>query len=245
MPIKTVLIIGDSFGVPNYNGPPGIPPENHVEFLLRDMKSGGSAKYDVINLSMNGSPNDVHVSQLNLWSFNRPLKSIDFIVWFHNAAINFLQPPNQTFTVDAHMHDYLTNTYVSMQQVKRKFQAKWAVIGGSGPVPEFFDQYCIHDYLIRDWRARILEQNLPPVFATGLSTSSSIVTSELNLDSKDTQKRIIGDLDRIQQLISANKILFPDGVHPGTQPHLQLAQELDTWFDLVPPKGIEPLSPGS
>jgi hypothetical protein len=49
--MKTILIIGDSWGVPNYQGPPGSPPETHTEYRLRELG------YTVYNCAINGGSN--------------------------------------------------------------------------------------------------------------------------------------------------------------------------------------------
>jgi hypothetical protein len=33
--LKNILILGCSFGVPNYFGPPGVAAKDHTEFLLK------------------------------------------------------------------------------------------------------------------------------------------------------------------------------------------------------------------
>ena len=46
--MKKILLLGDSWGVPNYNGLPGISPDQHTEYLLINLG------YEVVNFSMNG-----------------------------------------------------------------------------------------------------------------------------------------------------------------------------------------------
>ena len=217
-------MIGDSFGVPNWYGPPGIAPELHVEFLLKEMK------YDVINLSQNGSTNDQHHAQLEIFFASNPTKQVDYIVWFHNAAMSFIPPPVFEFKMNDFMKEKLLATYKDMQAIKSKQSSKWVVIGGSSPIPDFFYPFNIHDYIIPDWRAKILKENLPQVFGLGVTQNRILVNSELNTESTEIKNKTIDDFEYIQGLISNNKALFPDGGHPGAKPHLDLAKELDAYF---------------
>ena len=242
--MKNIVIIGDSFGVPNRSGPPGPPPEHHTEFFLKDMKHNGARKYDVTNLSINGSGGDTHISQLKQFIASHPLARIDYIIWFQNACVNFcitlIRSPSKAHCMLDTLRASLMETYEETVQVKKQLTAKWIVIGGSTPTPEFFNDYNIHDYLIQDWRAQILEEQLP--FAVGphvsdilspkygLTNACKIVNNEFNIQSPDLKKIITKNLESIQKLVGSDKKLFPDSIHPGIGPHLALSKELDTYF---------------
>ena len=229
--MKTILMLGDSFGVPNWYGPPiGAPPEDHVEFLLKDMKHGGTNKYNVTNLSTNGSFGDKHVEQLELFMHTNPTAKVDYVVWFHNASISFIMPP----LVDHQLHDYIRDrlliVYTKMLELKKRLGARWVVIGGSSPLPDFYYPFCIHDYVIHDWRAKILNENLPQVFGSGVLSNRLLINSELNTESLELKHRANTNFEDIQTLLSKNKNLFPDSCHPGIKPHRDLSIELDSYF---------------
>lgn len=260
--MKNIVIIGDSFGVPNWYGPPGPSPEHHVEFLLRDIKHNGSQKYEVTNLSINGSDNTSHIFRLKQFITLHPLTQIDYIVWFQNAFVNLICTPHTVHRVHDLLTESLVESYNDALAVKNQLIAKWVVIGGSTPTPEFFYNYKIHDYIIPDWRSMILKEKLP--FAAGahvgdlvaprglpgtqvtglpgygedipgnprygLTNATKSFNHELNTESSDFKKHVTRNLERVQASISSNKELFPDGVHPGLGPHLELSKELDTYF---------------
>lgn len=242
--MKNIVIIGDSFGVPNWYGPPGTPPEHHIEFFLKDIKHNGARKYEVTNLSINGSNGKTHISQLKKFIALHPLTRIDHIVWFQNSSLNFClhlirTPLNMHRTLDT-LRESLIEIYKETVQVKKQLTAKWIAIGGSTPIPEFFNDYNIHDYIIQDWRARILKERLPPAYALhtgdifahghGVTNIYKIINNEFNMESPDLKQIITKNLESIQKLIVSNKELFPDAIHPGLAPHLALSKELDTYF---------------
>jgi hypothetical protein len=224
--MKTIVIIGDSFGVPNYSGPPGISPEYHVEYLLKEMK------YDVVNLSANNTLNATHLSLLEIFIANNPLKQIDFVVWFHNCAMHLIGPMTEIFTIDSQQQEYLTKTYKQAVKIKQQTQSKWFVVGGSSPVPDFFYHYNLHNSIIPDWRSQILNEPLP--FAPGWHSSQNklVLYDELNRDSEEYKKKVLGDLEFINKKLRWEKSLFPDGCHPGMKPHHELAQQLDVFFKI-------------
>jgi hypothetical protein len=97
--MANVLIIGDSWGVPNY--PPahygdidrdhiGDPPEIHTEFLLR------SLGHTVVNCSMNAKGNLTSILKgIEHVQSNR----VDWIVWFHTEMLRdaYLNGMNKTY----------------------------------------------------------------------------------------------------------------------------------------------------
>jgi len=223
-------MLGDSFGVPNWYGPPGAPPEAHVEFLLKDMKHKGTNKYHVINLSINGSSSDKHAEQLELFVHTNPMFKVDYVIWFHNASISCIMPPTVEHQLHNYMNDQLIAVYSNMLKLKKQLGARWVVIGGSSSLPDFYYPFCIHDYVIHDWRAKILNENLPQVFGSGVLLNRLLINSELNTESLELKHRANTNFEDIQTLLSKNKNLFPDSCHPGIKPHRDLSIELDSYF---------------
>ena len=101
-----ILLLGCSYGVPNYYGKPGDPPETHLQLLLE--KVG----HTVYNLSQNGSSNFNMINKANSfldgnevdgvlghsdpdpegYVVARRIKkpedfSIDLIIWFHTSVL--------------------------------------------------------------------------------------------------------------------------------------------------------------
>lgn len=223
--MKTIIMIGDSFGVPNYAGPPGIAPEKHVEYLLKDLG------YEVINLSTNNSLNETHLNLLDMFLSSNPFKKIDFVVWFHNCAMHLIGPMLQIFTIDSQQQEYLINTYNKAVNLKLKTKAKWFVIGGSSPIPDFFYNYKIHDGIIPDWRSQILNEDLPNVPGWRSSQNQIVLEDSNNRDTREFKQQLIKDFDYINQRLRREKTLFPDNSHPGERPHQDLAHTLSIFFN--------------
>ena len=230
-----IIILGDSFGMPNYAGPPGAPPETHVEFLLKEHG------YDVENLSINGSNNRISLRQLEHWISLNPTTQIDYIIWFHNSFSHNVIAPSVEFKTDELIEKYLKESYEKAQLVKQKTTAKWCVIGSCCALPDYFFQYKIHDYAIPDWKSKILNENLSALLPInqreigghGYFTSGmkAILNHDLNIDNKEFQKTLQSNTSSIRLKLDKEKLLFPDGVHPGPAPHHNLFLELIDWFD--------------
>ena len=231
-----IIMIGDSFGMPNYAGPPGAPPETHVEFLLKERK------YDVENLSIAASNNTTHLHQLERWIARNPTTQIDYILWFHNSCSHNIIIPNVPFKTNEAIEKYLKESYKKAQLVKQKTTAKWFVIGGGGALPDYFFQYKIHDYAIPDWKSKILKEYLPnllPPHQRGLDVQAGatsqkmteLLTHDLNTDDKSFRKTFNSVSGSIRLKVLRQKLLFPDGGHPGIDPHRDLFLELIDWFN--------------
>ena len=82
---KTILIIGDSWGIPDYKiSVPNctvLAPKEHTEYRLRNLG------YNVINCSIIASSMLATISKAKeLLNKERNLK-IDWIIWFHTESI--------------------------------------------------------------------------------------------------------------------------------------------------------------
>jgi hypothetical protein len=238
--MKTILMIGDSWGVPNYEGPKcGAEPHEHTENRLK--KFG----YKVYNCSVNGGSNIDTINLAKKFLSGRstilePISlqnklypegiaytidkdfSIDVIVWFHTEFfrgpdIDYRIPINENIKLLAH-NDY---KYVS-EFFSQYPSAKKIVIGGQSPViTDILFQYINPDYLIADWRSEIVEQKLPEVHTLSRP--------------KDWVDRSIDDIEFKIDLLGKHKILFdamyhsadfPDNCHPGGKAHEVLSNRI-------------------
>ena len=231
-----VLILGCSFGVPNYFGPPMPGPDTHTEFLLR--KHG----HTVFNCAKNGGSNLDSLERAKSFLHGIPIthpafkdqsvkttagQKIDWIVWFHTELYRDLQKlPNKTnlFTQDRSAIAKLT--YQSYKEFQDQTSAKLAVIGGAGELDDCFSDYLLPEFTIRSWRSEIL----------GIDTLSShtLWQREYFNHSKDTVKEKLQRLENDLYLLDLTHASadFPDDYHPGERPHRELAEKLHKLFQL-------------
>jgi hypothetical protein len=221
-----ILILGCSFGVPNYydTHPTGMK-KHHIEFLLRDRG------HVVHNCSQN--------SGSNLGTLERAKKYLSGLPIAHPAWHHQNSPTNQfanQFIECKHVgklnliiwfHTELSRDGIYANTVYPKFaeffsahNAKVAVIGGAGDVlPEFLTVY-EPDFFILSWRRSILGKDVP--LSNTLSGANSIDNSSLSLTEK---LKIVEDNLTLIKLVKQSPHFF-DGCHPGAWPHQDLVNQL-------------------
>lgn len=209
--MKNILLIGDSWGVPNYAGPPGIHPNKHVEYLLKDLG------YNVTNMSMNGSGN-LHPI-LKAIEYIEQGNSIDWIVWFHTEMLRERQlvDMSKPYKISQLTQEISDNVYAKFQTLKEKSNAKTLVVGGQAPV---LDNCADFDYIIKDWRSIICDQILPKVHSL---THLDLIENKNCIDSIEEKTNILEKHSIILDAMKKSEH-FPDDCHPGEIPHLNLSK---------------------
>jgi hypothetical protein len=220
-----ILILGCSFGVPNYYGahPTGMK-EHHLEFLLRDRG------HVVHNCSQNGGSNLTTLKRAKKYLSGLPIvhpayhqnfstdqfvnqfieckniETLDLIIWFHTEV--------SRDSVDFNV------VYKKFAKFFSKSNAKVVVIGGAGDVlPEFLTMYT-PDFFIQSWRRLILGNDVP--LSNTLSNASAIDNANLTLREKF---KIVED-NLILLELSKKSPHFFDESHPGEWPHQDLMVRL-------------------
>lgn len=247
--MKNILIVGDSWGVPNYAPGYNTLPEHHTEFRLRDMG------YNVFNCSMNGGSNVDTISYaMSIIENKKPRgdedvshkrktyvdaapeflpepdyrgEKIDWIVWFHTESIrSAIQPLMFRWIKIEDIHE------LGCKAAYRAFahlveicgSPKTVVIGGQAPVDPMLYQYHTPTHIIEDWRSEIVGRKLPR--CVSLSRLDIVERSYHTVDEKielmDLHKQIYDSMNNREQ--------FFDCCHPGAIPHKQLTNRLHTWF---------------
>jgi len=225
-----ILILGCSFGVPNYHGPPGANPEDHTEYLLK--KSG----HTVFNCARNAGSNLDSLHCADKFLSGKPIphpvyrdrllqttpgQSIDWIVWFHTELfrdLGRLSCPSGKFVSDA--KDLAHLTYSKYQNFQQQQNAKLAAIGGAGDLHESFSDYFNPNFVIPSWRSEILNINTV--------TSHTLWQRDYFYKSKDLTQDKIKTLEDDLALLALmqNSDNFPDNYHPGATPHKHLVERL-------------------
>ena len=240
-----ILIMGCSWGVPNYAGLPNPPKEDYTEYLLKNMG------YNVYNCALNNGSNLESLNRAKNFLSGVPIKhparytqyeeqlltlpegtSIDWIVWFHTELLRDYHRKKMPPTVDLALYYIANKTYPLFFDFAKSINAKLAIIGGAAPIHPVLYKYGKPDFLIEDWRSEILGKSLPPVH--------SLYRLNVVEDSKDTieykslllQKHLL----ILDALIESEH--FPDDCHPGTEPHLKLSNTLHKVFQNQTPSTL-------
>lgn len=220
-----ILILGCSFGVPNYYDThlTGMK-KHHTEFLLRDKG------HVVHNCSQNAGSNLQTLERANTYLSGLPIvhpayhknpptnqfvdqfieckniEALDLIIWFHTELSRDSIPAK--------------TVYLKFTEFFCTHNAKVAVIGGAGDVaPEFLTMYT-PDFFIQSWRRLILGKDVP--LSNTLSSASSIDNSNLSLTEK---LKIVDNNLTLIELVKQSPHFF-DGCHPGAWPHQDLVDRL-------------------
>lgn len=244
-------MIGDSWGVPNYNPDFNIPPNAHTEFLLKNLG------YNVFNYSINGgsmldtityaiagvtnrldSLNPVIVNKLFSYSLDEGTKTlpkpapfnenkIDWVIWFHTEALRDQFTDSMfPFVKIEEAHNICSHIcYRSFVKMLEIFgNPKTAVIGGQAPVDPILYQYHKPTFEIKDWRSEIVGRQLPRCYSfSKLDLICDMYDwSEVRMDFIDVHEKIMASM--------TDTNLFFDRCHPGVEPHKDLVARLDKIF---------------
>lgn len=260
-----ILMVGDSWGVPNYLGANFFhqwKPEHHTEYLLRDLG------HNVYNFSGNGLS---IIQSLSLVNFSRrhtgvntkkvtlaeagiPIgeadhqgrtlfehttpggipesipEHIDWTIWFHTEPFrDGFDDPTKTFRENLEMKCH--EVYSVARDFFQKANSKIAVIGGQAPIGpmirDVFYKYITPDFIIEDWRSRLVGENLECY--TTMALNGYRFWALEGSDDVEEKERL---LDLQEKTITAMEQSsdFPDNAHPGGAAHGNLAQLLHGVF---------------
>jgi len=237
----TIVIIGDSWGVPNY--PPtnyinnsiekikklsssnieinvthlGDPPETHLEFLLNN------EGYNVINFSKTGGSNLQTIRRATQYFLKYNIK-VNWLIWFHTESLRdrdeILTSSKIKFSISKLTKDLTILAYQEFSDLISTLNCKTIAIGGQAPidVTEFNRLVGPIELLIEDWHSEILGRKLP------------VSHGVCNLDLFDSKNCIDTIEEKSKMLDSIHTILnldwdspdFPDNAHPGKDAHKKL-----------------------
>jgi hypothetical protein len=240
--MKTILMIGDSWGVPNYEGLPGSPPETHTEYRLRELG------YKVYNCSMNARGNlapidlarrylrgeivilePIHLNT-DLRGYGIPKvideinPKIDYIIWFHTEFLRELYrkalPLHENIIEAAH-----TTYRTAAEFFSEHSEAKKVIIGGQAPlVMDILQQYIKPDFCIPDWRSEILKIKMPESH-----TLTKTFWIENSADSTESKLEMIEVNSKILEAMNRSPD-FPDNCHPGGNAHKLLVEKIHKYI---------------
>ena len=221
-----IVLAGDSWGFPNYSCPRGAPAKTHLFYLLEN------AGHHVVNVSNNGGWNfdsiqrvfdyfagDQHIDSPDR-SYTVPKydgRQYDYIIWFHTTPLRDIARGLTTSEQDYYS---VFNSKIN----KMRSHAKVIGIGGCAKFSNQINKSLFH-YCIEDWKADIIDENLPDAYWWGLKQQSPrMLFNWLLPENRTSIQDLIEECITVEGLITDE--LFPDGGHPGIQPHKDLLQRL-------------------
>ena len=229
-----ILLIGDSWGVPNYYGSPGVDPEYHTEYLLRGYG------YNVYNCSLNGSSNLTAIDRVKQFLSGYPIThpagnpmgeitinvinpKIDWVVWFHTEFYRDFDVTGLYYEESIKRFAHIT--YQRINELFKELDCKIAIVGGQACVHPDLYQFITPDFIIEDWKSSITKNVLPKVY-----TFRSVDWVENLADDKDKKLEILKTHYVLHEVMGSGNTDFPDGCHPGIRPHKELCEQLDKLF---------------
>lgn len=227
-----ILLLGDSWSVPNYRNKEADPKETHSEFLLTNLG------HTVHNCGMNGGSNITSLDRAKEYLkggvIGHPahlpnqvmqltsLVKIDLVIWFHTEPyrdIALITTENKT--IDQQLHEICSIIYQEYKDFLDSLNAKIAVIGGCSDIYDTLYEYITPDFCWPSWQKKLLG-----IGSMGFNISSGTTPTENDIQLLDNSLKVI------QAMIESS--YFSDGAHPGKQAHKELVKALSEKFNLIP-----------
>lgn len=226
---KKVLIIGDSCGVPNYYGPPGVEHFYHTEYMLKN------AGLDVINCALNNGSNIESIEKAFSYLEGKSIstrpdtdtktvndgKPVDLIIWFHTDLLRDYYRLSPGEKIEPALSIISHHTYNLFAKLLHKCDCLSAVIGGLSPLRQEMYEYFQSEFLISDWKSKLVKKSLPSV-----QSMTRLDVIESSPDTLDYKLDLIKKHEIITNTLRDNKEYFPDDGHPGIIPHKNLSQDI-------------------
>ena len=238
--MKTVLIIGDSYGVPNYRDlypeyKVTVNPDTHIEFLLRK-------NYKVYNASKNGAGNIEAIERAKDYLSGKSIEhpavilnqeiqidvanpKVDWCIWFHTEPFR-----NYKFNKKETLYQALYNSvkiqYDLFVDFVQTLECKTIVIGGQCKILPYLFEIHQPNYCIEDWKSLILNEQLPECYF--LSDPKTWIEN-INDDNETKLKYIENYFIIIEKLKQSEE--FPDNGHPGPKAHYWLYNQITHLID--------------
>lgn len=216
-----IIILGCSYSVPNYFGPPGVDPEHHTEYLLR------SAGHRVHNCGQNAGSNMLTLSKAKTYLSGKEIGHPAFneqrmmhppadllpnlFIWFHTEIHRDPWPYSKGVEI----------IYKAYRDFFHEHGCPYIIIGGAGDLDPSWSDYFVPMYVIPSWRRHILNKDIP---SSNTLWSKHAISDNSSLSIEDKIKIIDEDLEIRKNLMDNPD--FPDGCHPGIRPHLELTQNI-------------------
>lgn len=248
-----ILIIGDSWGVPQYNAE--LRPQALFEYHMIDRS------YQTYNASMSGASNleaiDRGFKLLKGYSILHPssfinkkinkrvstnpdiqlthIPKIDWIIWFHTDFGRDWRD-FRAIPVGATFIDIAEKTYRKFFELKEFAKAKAIIVGGTCPIFPTVSNYGTAELILPDWRGDLLSKD--PVMKAKLDLRRAKIAQEVAPDNVDKQYEELINNPDIPKFMELSEC-FPDNSHPSNQVYREFAAQLDQFILEYEKKGGE------
>lgn len=231
--MSVILIVGDSWGVPNYYGPPGVPETDHTEFLLKNLG------HTVYNCAINGGSNLSSLARAKSFIDGEPIprspisdelvhynEPVEWLLWFHTEFFREDNLINYDLSIEDNLYNIGCEVYSNYASFIESNNLKVCAIGGQAQLETTLFNYINPDFYITDWRQEILQTSLPNSYHL-LARNFEWIPKLIK--DKDEAIKI---LDIQNEILTAleNSSHFPDNGHPGTAPHRELVSTIKHLF---------------
>jgi len=208
-----IIIIGDSWAVPNYITPqPGWRARNHLSELLVD------DGHSVLNMGQNGGSNIYSFQRLerqyegfkefNNWEHN------DYCIWYHTSMIRdayeVIGKWRASKCSNERLHAAADMSYAQIKQILQNLDIKnLIVMEGYSPIVEpEFSKHLSPLHVVKNLRAHITGQQLPNPFGVG----ESVYAENLKVSNAELELHI-NQVEQVQNAMAHSR-MFPDYCHP-------------------------------
>lgn len=227
-----IVMLGCSFGVPNYRGF-GDGPEGHLQFLLQ------SSGHRVRNISKNNASNLQCMNLLQRYLSSQTVampvpwgesirrfenETVDYIIWFHTQILRDYFYFDSYLPVEAAYSQLVHITYKKFFEISSQTNAKIIIIGGAGKVhPSISDYGKIH------W---CLPSMIESITSTQIPLIDGVNRPDVLEKCPDPTHKKLEFLKKFQTVVDVldkHSNWFPNG-HPGKSAHQWLFKNLTTHF---------------
>lgn len=224
-----ILLMGCSWGVPNYFGPPGDEPETHTEYLLKNLG------HKVLNCSINGGSNLSSLHRVNEYFIEKkkiahptanpkfqeinydPNFIVDKVIWFHTDPGRDAGIINRfNKSIETQLEEICRITYKKVAETFNQLKiTNIIVIGGCADVHPCITDYMKLKFLLPSWQQELIGKSARTWnMETGLPNPA------------DEDISIIEKSLHAVYTLDKKRNIFPDGAHPGKTAHKQLIENL-------------------
>jgi len=191
--MTSIMIVGDSYGVPNFFDPLGPVPEEHISHLLRQQG------FTVVSCAENGASlcRSIQLLQQHMESNTA---DIDYVLWFHTQLWRS-RTDRKPVVCDPAVAAIL---WPKIEALRQRLHARMLMIGGSEDLsPDIRCHIQLHWHM-PSWRRHILDLPLIP-----------------DLDFRDGSRLAAHEIEMFRHMRASEQ--FWDNAHPGAEAHRRLA----------------------
>ena len=217
MPSK-ILMMGDSWGDWRLLD----KEDHHTTGMLKRFG------YTVANCCEAGSSNITAIKRAD----HIATEEYDWVIWFHTEVLrdDHMYDSDQPFILREMARAVAREQYKEFEKFRKRYNLKAIVIGGQAPTFDFIQDYIKIQMLIPDWTSEILDNKLPFCHIGLLKEFEDILQKPNCLDTSKQKNALLDEVELRWSMCARRTDLFPDKVHPGEGPHIELSNRLHNFM---------------